>query len=983
MNKQTSQYPQLAQFIKNKTVLTGLRMLAIMLLYLLVARASLHFVVQPEGIASTWPPSGLALALLLLDRQRAWKQTMPAIFVANFLANLLGNNLILTSLAFAAANCLETALLAYILWRFLPGRLNFERVETILYFFVITIIGITLTALVGAAIPALAFGANYWQVWLTWWIADSLGTLWITPLIMSKVERTKLTWPLLVEGLLLASAILLTAFFLFLTPQPGSVLRTYILFPFFIWAVLRFDQRYLTMMLLLVGSIAVLGTSYGLGQFADPLLSGSGRILTVQVYLGILISTMLLSSAMLFERKLAEDAIIRLAAIVESSNEAIIGKNLDGVIISWNSGAEHMYGYTASEAIGQSISMLLPPDKPEYLERILQKIKDGDLVQHYETTRKTKNGHVLDVLLSISPVKNSADENVGVATISHDISERKQIEAALSKSEELHRMLFNTILDAAFLTAPDGSVIMVNPAASQIFGWTSEEICHGGLSLLCDQKDPEFISALEKLNQNGQFQGVLPFISKDRSRISGEVSWVNYSDKDGQPRSSITVRDISEQRRTEKIINARSKILEFSQDHSMDELLSATLDQAEALTGSQIGFYHFLEEDQTTLSLQNWSTRTLREFCTAIGKGTHYPVDQAGIWADCVRQRKPIIHNDYASLDYRRGLPEGHAAVIREMVVPIMRGNDIVCILGVGNKGSDYTQRDVEILSQLGDLSWDITIRKRVEEKLIAAHAELEQRVWERTTDLQTANLMLEKALRSRDEFLAAMSHELRTPLTGVLGLAQVLQLQTYGPLSEKQIKALKNIESSGQHLLELINHILDYSKLQSNSLTLDRVPCSLREICQTALEKAGTYAILKNQHTSFSITPEDILVMADETRLQQILMHLLTNASKFTPAGGSIGIEVQGQSDEQEVCICVWDTGIGIRPEDFPRLFHPFVQLDASLARIYNGTGLGLALVKSLTDLHGGRVNVESLPAQGSRFYVVLPWTKQFSANK
>jgi GAF domain-containing protein len=145
-----------------------------------------------------------------------------------------------------------------------------------------------------------------------------------------------------------------------------------------------------------------------------------------------------------------------------------------------------------------------------------------------------------------------------------------------------------------------------------------------------------------------------------------------------------------ERKRAESIMQARLRLLEFANSHSMDELLTATLDEIEALTGSTIGFYHFIESDQKTLSLQNWSTNTLKTMCTAEGKGSHYSLVQAGVWVDCVYERHPVIHNDYASLPHRKGMPDGDVPVVRELVVPIVRGNLIKAIIGVGNKPTQY-----------------------------------------------------------------------------------------------------------------------------------------------------------------------------------------------------------------------------------------------------------------------------------------------------
>jgi PAS domain S-box-containing protein len=175
---------------------------------------------------------------------------------------------------------------------------------------------------------------------------------------------------------------------------------------------------------------------------------------------------------------------------------------------------------------------------------------------------------------------------------------------------------------------------------------------------------------------------------------------------------------ITERKRAENIMHARLRLLKFAESHSLEEFTQATLDESEALTTSSIGFYHLVEADQRTLSLQTWSTNTLQHMCTAEGKGQHYDVAKAGVWVDCVHQRRPVIHNSYDALPHRKGMPPGHAPVVRELVVPIFRANKIVAIIGVGNKPSDYDEWDVEAVSLLGDLSWDIAERKLAEDAL-------------------------------------------------------------------------------------------------------------------------------------------------------------------------------------------------------------------------------------------------------------------------
>ena len=178
-------------------------------------------------------------------------------------------------------------------------------------------------------------------------------------------------------------------------------------------------------------------------------------------------------------------------------------------------------------------------------------------------------------------------------------------------------------------------------------------------------------------------------------------------------------------------LEIRLSLADYAATHTLDELLTRSLDGVGELVESPIGFYHFIESDQKTLLLQQWSTRTLKEFCRAEGKGSHYSIDQAGVWVDCLHQKKAVIHNDYSSLPHKKGMPEGHAKVVRELVVPVFREGKAVAILGVGNKPADYTQQDVGIVSYFADVTWEIVNQKRIEERLKKTTHALHERVKE------------------------------------------------------------------------------------------------------------------------------------------------------------------------------------------------------------------------------------------------------------
>ena len=244
--------------------------------------------------------------------------------------------------------------------------------------------------------------------------------------------------------------------------------------------------------------------------------------------------------------------------------------------------------------------------------------------------------------------------------------------------------------------------------------------------------------------------------------------------------------------------------------------------------------------------------------------------------------------------------------------------------------------------------------------------------------ELLAARQEVDRVVSARAEFLASVSHELRTPLNVILGMSEALLEDVYGDLHSGQHEAVEEIQSSGQYLLEVINDLLDITRLDSNQmhLRLERIKPELlmRDVVQNVAHQSKVKRITVN--TSIDSTVD--FVQADARRMRQILTNLLNNAVKFTPDGGEVGITIKRDEENEEnkaVRFSVWDTGIGIRKEDFPKLFQPFTQLDSSTTRRYGGTGLGLSLCKRLTELHQGTISVKSELGKGSQFTVRLPW--------
>jgi len=299
-------------------------------------------------------------------------------------------------------------------------------------------------------------------------------------------------------------------------------------------------------------------------------------------------------------------------------------------------------------------------------------------------------------------------------------------EAALREIAARHHTTLMSVGDAVIVTDEGGSVRLMNPVAERLTGWSEDEAVGQPLSeiftLVDERTRHRVFDPLERILQRAvpvDHNDRRLLIARDGREFAVAESCAPIRDERGDIMGVVLVfRDQTKDRMARRFTETRLGLIEYAASHPLDELLTRTVDEAAELAKSSIGFFHFVDPDQRSLSLQEWSTRTVEEFCSAEGRGMHYDLDQAGVWADCVRTREPVIHNDYESLASRRGLPDGHAHIVRELVVPVVREDKVVGILGVGNKPVDYTQDDVEIVSYLADVTWQIVEQKRAEETI-------------------------------------------------------------------------------------------------------------------------------------------------------------------------------------------------------------------------------------------------------------------------
>ena len=361
--------------------------------------------------------------------------------------------------------------------------------------------------------------------------------------------------------------------------------------------------------------------------------------------------------------------------------------------------------------------------------------------------------------------------------------------------------------------------------------------------------------------------------------------------------------------------------------------------------------------------------------------GALVPMDGSLVGA-VVSSDTPIVTNDMNADPRSYRMPGLDVLLRTAAMVPLRSAGVVIGTVSVYNHrdGRPFTEHDLQLLETLGD---------QVVVGLDRAAVLDEIRRSERS--LAAKNVELQRAARLKGEFLANMSHELRTPLNAIIGFSDLMLTEGVGPVSAQQREFLEAVLRNGRHLLELISGILDLSKVEAGRMSLSLAPTDLREAITGAVADTESLRRAKKQNVWLELDGSPLNVIADGIRVRQVLFNLLSNASKFTGEGGSIILSAlstraplappaERAGDEWKlvtkdvVWVSVADTGIGIEPEDMPKLFQEFSQVDSTASRQAQGTGLGLALSKKLVELHGGTIGAESLPGRGSTFWFILP---------
>jgi len=652
-------------------------------------------------------------------------------------------------------------------------------------------------------------------------------------------------------------------------------------------------------------------------------------------------------------------------AIFNSANFSSIATDASGVIQIFNVGAERMLGYAAADVVNKvtpadisdsqeviarakALSVEMASAITPGFEALVFKASRG-IEDIYELTYIRKDGSRFPAVVSVTALRDAHNAIIGYLLIGTDNTARKQAEEALVKAGALQNAIFNSANFSSIATDAKGVIQIFNVGAERMLGYAagdvvnkvtpadisdSREVVARAKALSVEMGStitPGFEALVFKASRGIEDIYELTYIRKDGSRFPAVVSVTALRDAkdaiigylligtDNTARREVEEERMKlDQRLRDQQFYTRS-LIESNIDALMTTdplgIITDVNNQMEALTGST-------RDELIGAPFKNCFTDPARAI--------------AGI---------KLVLSERKVTDY-------------ELTVKSRSGNETL----VSYNASTFYDRDRKLQGVFASAR-DVTEKKAAEVALRQAH-----------DGLTRANAELDQTGRLKDEFLANMSHELRTPLNAILGLSEALLEQVSASLTPRQIKSITTISTSGTHLLTLINDILDLSKIESGKLELNPGLIDVPDFCESCLLFVRTQAMHKNIEVGFEHDGRVTRITADPKRLKQILVNLLTNAVKFTPPGGRIGLKVASPEGERIMRLTVWDTGIGIAAENERKLFRAFTQIDSGLTRAQEGTGLGLALVAKLVELHGGSIALESELGKGSRFIVTIP---------
>jgi PAS domain S-box-containing protein len=701
------------------------------------------------------------------------------------------------------------------------------------------------------------------------------------------------------------------------------------------------------------------------------------------------------------DRKQAEEAAHSLALIVESSEDAIISKRLDGSIVSWNAAAERMYGYTSDEARGKNICILAPDERRDEVTEIFEELKRGGSIPHLETVRRTKDGRLIDVALTISPTRDEAGQLTGASTIARDITDRKRADqerGLMAAQIENERQRLNNVM--ANVPGVVWEAWGEPDQASQRIDFVSEYV-EKMLGYSTDEwlSTPNFWLSIVHPDDAGRAAEEAAAIFATRKGGTSRFRWLA---KDGRAvwveAQSVVVCDDSE-----NPIGMRGVTMDITERKRAEDAQRFLAEASGLLAGS-------LDYEITLGSVAKLAVPNLADWCIVHIIGANGRLRQLAVVhsdpakeqaARKLQERYPVNPDRAIGVPnvLRTGRPEFYPVVNQERLEMVARNQEVASVLRELNLKSCMIVPLVARNRTLGTITLataesnryydanDLKLAEDLAHRIALAvdnarlYREAQDAVTAREDALRIRDELLkrehlareeaETANRSKDEFLATVSHELRTPLNAILGWAHMLRSNRLDDTT--QIRALETIERNAKSQAQLIEDILDVSRIVTGKLRLDVRPVVLDAVVDAAIEAVRPAADAKEIRIDNILDPSAGPVSGDPNRLQQVIWNLVANAVKFTGRGGRVQVHLQRVASSIE--ITVRDTGQGISAEFLPYVFDRFRQADATSTRRHGGLGLGLAIVRHLVEMHGGTVEATS-PGEtlGATFTVKLP---------